>query len=174
MNTGLEEIAFSEYESEITSLRKRVWNYSEKYVAERYFKNKFSDAFDKNSYHWIIKADGVVVASCRLSVHQKVEDLPDVEYMEKEPLVKLLTPIGSLNRLVIDPGWQGQGFGKLLDKVRFEKCQALHCRTIVGITHGKRCQQFVDYGFIRLFPIREFSNMPVSEDGVPSLFYKLL
>jgi len=175
MEPNIQEVNFRDYEREIVSLREKVWNYSEKYVAERYFKNNFIDQFEDNALHWIITNNGKVVASCRLSIHQDSNDIPDLRYIEKQILDKLPSPIGSLNRLVIDPEWHGKGYGKLLDQVRFEKCRSLHCHSIIGITHGKRCNQLLNYGFSRLTYLKDFNDITtVSGEEMPSLFVKIL
>jgi len=175
METNIQEVKFCDYEEEIISLRKKVWNYSEKYVAEKYFKNKFVDRFEDHSLHWIIKLNDRVIASCRLSIHYDTKSIPDHKYIEKQILDRLLIPVGSLNRLVIDPEWHGQGFGKLLDQVRFDKCKSLHCRSIIGITHGRRCHQLMNYGFTRLTFLKDFTDInTVSGEEMPSLFYKII
>jgi len=175
METIIQEVKFRDFEREIISLREKVWNYSEKYVAENYFKNKFFDKFEDEAYHWIIKNNDMVIASCRLSIHNNPENIPDIRYIEELFLKTLLLPIGSINRLVIDPEWHGQGLGKILDNVRFDKCKSLNCRSIIGITHGKRCQQMLNYGFTRLSFLKEFEDITsVKGEEMPSLFYKIL
>jgi len=175
MEIEIQEVKFREFENEIISLREKVWNHSEKYVAEKYFKNKFFDQFEDEAFHWIIKNKDLVIASCRLSVHNNTQDIPDLRYIEKPFLKLLLVPTGSINSLVIDPEWHGKGLGKILDEVRFDKCKSLKCRSIIGITHGKRCQQMLKNGFTRISFLKEFEDITTVEgDEMPSLFIKIL
>jgi GNAT superfamily N-acetyltransferase len=170
-----EEVRFNSFDSEIITLREKVWNFSEKYVAEKYFKNNFSDKYDPLAFHWIVRDEGKIIASSRLSYHDEIIQIPDVQYIEKGLLKQLITPVGSINRLVIDPEWQGHGIGKIMDRVRFDKCRALQCRTIIGITHGRRCHQLLGYGFIRLAYLKAFEDIEtVSGEELPSLFYKTI
>jgi len=175
MEIEIREVNFKDYERDIISLREKVWNYSEKYVAEKYFKNKFFDKFEDEAFHWIIKNNDLVIDSCRLSIHYTAENIPDLRYIEQPFLKILLLPIGSINRLVIDPEWHGKGLGKILDNVRFDKCKSLNCRSIIGITHGKRCNQMLNYGFTRLSFLKEFEDITsVHGEEMPSLFYRIL
>lgn len=175
METKIQEVKFRDYAKEIISLREKVWNHREKYVAEKYFKHKFFDQYEEEAFHWIIVNNDLLIASCRLSIHNNHENIPDVRYIEKPFLKTILLPIGSINRLVIDPQWHGHGLGKLLDQVRFDKCKLLNCRSIIGITHSKRCQQMLNYGFTRLAFLKEFEGITsVTGDEMPSLFYKIL
>jgi len=175
MEPIIEEVRFTSYDAEIISLREKVWNLSEKYVAEKYFKNRFSDGYDQSAFHWVVRVEGRVVASSRLSYHEEINQIPDLQYIDKELLQNLIVPVGSINRLVIDPKFQGQGIGRMMDLVRFEKCRSLNCRTVIGITHGKRCHQLLGYGFIRLAYLDAFQDIEsVSGEELPSLFYKCL
>ncbi|MEI6455059.1 MAG: GNAT family N-acetyltransferase [bacterium] len=175
MEPILEEVRFDSYDNEIVALREKVWNLSEKYVAEKYFKNKFSDGYDQEAYHWIVKSEGTIIASSRLSVHKSISQVPDINYIEEKLIKQLQLPVGSINRLVIDPAWQGHGIGRMMDLARFEKCRSLQCRTVIGITHGRRCHQLMGHGFIRLAYLKAFEDIEsVSGEELPSLFYKIL
>ena len=175
MESLLEEVRFDFCDEEIISLREKVWNLSEKYVAEKYFKNRFSDDYDPGAYHWIVRSNGRIIASSRLSYHENTGDIPDLRYIGKDLLKSLVVPVGSINRLVIDPQWQGHGIGRMMDLARFEKCRALRCRTVIGITHGRRCHQLLGYGFIRLAYLEAFRDIEtVSGEELPSLFYMYL
>jgi SAM-dependent methyltransferase/GNAT superfamily N-acetyltransferase len=107
------------------------------------------DEFELVVRHWCIFHDGEPVAAARLSVHQRIEDVPDAEvyagvFPEPPP-----PPIASLNRLVVHPEFRGKGFAEVLDEMRIQAAEGTGCccRVVATPAGPKRLAQLSNAGF---------------------------
>jgi GNAT superfamily N-acetyltransferase len=132
---------------EIGALRVRSWRAVRAFAGDVH---TWLDSWDQHARHWAFLKAGRPVAAARLSVHQSLEHVPDAEVYAgvfREPLA---TPLGSFNRLVVDPGYRGLGLSRALDTVRMAAAQAMGCHgVIVATTPGsRRTRQLQALGFV--------------------------
>jgi GNAT superfamily N-acetyltransferase len=145
----LREIAVTERElmERIGELRVRAWATE---LHEAIEGASWLDDFDSTSRHWAVLQGGQPVGAARLSIHSCLQDLPYAEDFVDMFTAPPPAPIASLNRLVVDPAFRGNGLGYKLDLVRLEAAEASGCRCIVGSTCSgeRRVRQLVKLGFM--------------------------
>jgi GNAT superfamily N-acetyltransferase len=88
-----------------------------------------SDGHDNHGMHWGVFDDAHLVGAARLCLHDAVEDAPDGELFQG---VAIVTPLASMNRLVVLKTYRGMGIGKRLDQVRIEQAGVSGAKTIIG------------------------------------------
>lgn len=105
------------------------------------------DLHDVHARHWVAVHDGSVLGAARLCVHTTVAELPDAEALGS--LMSMHTGvIGSLSRMVIDPGWRGVGLPAKFDDQRLAACHAAGCSWVVAIAeHPSRIEALRSRGF---------------------------
>jgi GNAT superfamily N-acetyltransferase len=108
------------------------------------------DAHDDHASNWAIIRQNKPIAAARLCVHERVENLPDQEIIAD--FTQLFgPPVGSFNRLVVDPGFRGIGLSRLLDEVRMNAALAQLCKSVVVTSHlQNRINSFQQMGFCNL------------------------
>lgn len=115
------------------------------------------DEFELRARHWCIFHAGKPVAAARLSIHRRIDEVPDAEIFEGV-VVDPPAPVASLNRLVIHPEFRGRGWAERLDKVRILAAAAAGCRCAVGETQSpRRVRQLEDAGFRVVGPCRPYA-----------------
>ena len=107
------------------------------------------DEYDGAAHHWAVLRGGEPVASARLSVHGRLEEAPEAEtYLSviKDPIP---TPVGSFNRMVVNPTYRRRGLSKQLDAIRLQAAKEIGCRSVVGETPSgeHRVRQLASLGF---------------------------
>jgi hypothetical protein len=106
------------------------------------------DELDRTAYHWVIVREGRLVAASRMSVHDRLEDVPEAESYLGVFRPPPEAPIASINRLVVDPGAQRQGLARRLNLAKLAKADQLGCRTaVVGTLNPRLVRQFVELGY---------------------------
>ena len=97
-----EEIPGTEWVPRTYELRYRVWA-REKQLFEAIERlGLIRDDHDGHARHWGVFSDySNVVASARLCIHDKQEDVPDGDYYDFNG-VRFPAPVASLNRLVVE------------------------------------------------------------------------
>ena len=107
------------------------------------------DPTDKGAIQWVVLYGGVLVASARLSVHSRIEDVPEAEIFL--PVFKRIPapPFGSINRLAVHPQYRGTGLARVLDTIRLKTAWELGCQSILAetISGPRRIDQLLDLGF---------------------------
>lgn len=107
------------------------------------------DEFELAARHWcIFQADGPI-ASARMSVHHRLEEVPDAGIYEGVFATPPVPPIASFNRLVVHPQHRRRGLSRKLDLARLEAARALGCRAAILETHAgaSRLRQLGELGF---------------------------
>ena len=127
------------------------------------------DEFEAAAKHWGIFHNNDLVASARLTIHNSLPDLPDIDTWRA--LINILPQqrFGLISRLVIHPSYQGLGLSKVLDEIRIEAAEQADCRFIVVATadHQRRLTQLNRIGF---FQIGEGGTISIAESlGPPVL-----
>jgi SAM-dependent methyltransferase/GNAT superfamily N-acetyltransferase len=107
------------------------------------------DEFELQGRHWCIFHDGEPVAAARMSIHERLEDVPDAEVYAGVFPSPLPPPIASINRLVTHPEFRGRGFSWKLDNVRVQAARAAGASGIIGENHTgmERMSQLARLGF---------------------------
>ena len=126
--------------------------------------DRWTDPWDAVATHWAIWRDNRIVAAARLSIHNRLSELPNAEIFEGVLSGDLPGPIGSLNRLVVAPEMAGQGLSLALDKVRIDHARDCQCLHLVGETYAgmKRMAQLESFGFQRAGLSAPYASGPLS------------
>jgi len=111
-------------------LRYRVWSKEASLVDSIQEMGVICDEHDTHARHWAaFSCQGTLVASARLCVHEKWQDVPEGDcYKELE----LTGPIASINRLIVEPSARNCGIAKKLDLQRIEAAKEAGASCIVA------------------------------------------
>jgi GNAT superfamily N-acetyltransferase len=105
------------------------------------------DEHDTHGIIWAVESGDKLIASARLCIHTRIEDLPDPECFSGV-VSELKFPVASLTRLVVHPDFRRQGLAALLDSVRLKHAEQAGCKTAVSATHvASRIKQLLAAGF---------------------------
>jgi GNAT superfamily N-acetyltransferase len=109
----------------------------------------WADPFDHLARHWVILDGDVLAASGRLSIHQRLEDVPDSEVYRGMFNSPPPSPIATISRLVVHPRYRGRALSTWLDQTRIAAAELAGCRCVLGHTHAgdKRIDQLKSQGF---------------------------
>ena len=129
-------------------LRQRVWSEA---MGAPITREDLIEPFDATSRHWMVFDGDQVVAAARLSIHDRVEDVPEacclVGVFQRQPPA----PIGFLSRLVVAPEYRRHGLGRRLDETRIEAAARAGCRSLLALVFDvsgeARVKQFTAQGF---------------------------
>src|SRR5262245_39988418 len=91
------------------------------------------DPFDKIARHWAAFVDGQLVGAARLSVHDRLEEVPEAECLLSVFASPPPRPIGFLSRLVVAPEYRRRGVGRHLDEIRICAAEQSGCRSLLGL-----------------------------------------
>ncbi len=107
------------------------------------------DQHESSARHWAIFCGGEPIAAARMSVHQRMDDIPDAEVYAGALPEALEAPIASFNRLVVHPAHRGKGLSHVLDKVRMDAVVVEDVASIVVATPAgpKRLTALAALGF---------------------------
>jgi len=149
MTTDLKLVEVQEDPSlmrEIMALRVVAWR---SYIKVDPKVQEWTDQFDATARHWAILDGQTVAASARLSIHDRLSEVPDNEVYEPLLATLVRSPIGSMNRLVVHPGYRGRQLSDQLDEVRMSAAESSGCACLIGHTHAgdKRVTQLKAKGF---------------------------
>jgi polyketide synthase PksL len=125
----------------------------------------WQDDFELSARHWVIFDNGRPIAAARLSIHQRLRDVPDASIYEGVFSEPPPGPIASFNRLVVHPAYRGAGLSGEFDRVRLSAAIESGCRSAILETHSglSRITQMHALGFqiigaSRPYPAGHFSN----------------
>jgi GNAT superfamily N-acetyltransferase len=111
------------------------------------------DEGEERHRHWVVFDDGRLVAAARLSIHERLCDVP-CAHLFTDLHFPAAPPFGSINRLVVHPDARSRGLSKKLDQIRIEAAAAAGCRTIVAywsrVTGLARYHALERQGFVRI------------------------
>lgn len=125
---------------------------------------RWEDPEDADSLHWAILHAGKVVAAARLSLVQSLAETPNAE-VYTGVLPDLEGPIGSINRLVVDPAHAGQGLSQCLDRVRLAHADAAGAMHVVAQTFAgiPRIKSLCGLGFRVAGQARAYASGPLQK-----------
>lgn len=119
------------------------------------------DDHDANAIHGCVWDRRRLVASARLTLHDRFADVPDRGLYPPDLEVEGM-PIASLNRLVVAPGYRGLGLAHVLDEVRCRWAVGLGAQAIIGAVARGHEGRLERLGFT---PKAFFETSFVSEAG---------
>jgi GNAT superfamily N-acetyltransferase len=133
---------------EIVALRLRVWAAQVPFVLSR---DDLLDPFDPVARHWVAFHNDRVVGAARLSIHDRLGDVPEADCLIGVYPDEPSAPIGFLSRLVVAPEQRRRGLGRQLDEIRIEAAVQAGCRSLLAlvfdVSGAARVDQFVARGF---------------------------
>jgi GNAT superfamily N-acetyltransferase len=157
----LTKLDYPERLDEMGALRVMAWK-DEKGINQDFFSHKaWLDDEDLLAHHWVITHNKVIVAAARMSFHQDYSSVPHANLFEESLLGNYARgPFASLNRLVVAPGYRGNGFSAILDEARIDFARKQGARSIVAQPVESRIKPLEDLGFIYLGKIEPLYQMP--------------
>lgn len=97
----------------VYQLRVSVWRQTGKLANGAFRDGSWHDDYDDRSRHWVITRDEEIVAAARLSVHSKLEQVPEAhEYLGVG--LRLEGPVAAPDRVVVSPSTRRLGLAGLL------------------------------------------------------------
>lgn len=123
----------------------------------------WSDEFDENAMHWAFFDHGAPVAAARLTIHSRLDLVPNPEVFAAVLTSDLAGPIAVLTRLVVDQRYAGRGLSTALDHTRLQSARLAGCRWVILSTFAgqKRLDQVVGYGFQILGEAAPYTSGPL-------------
>ncbi|WP_031528063.1 GNAT family N-acetyltransferase [Dyadobacter crusticola] len=157
----LTKLDYPERLDEMGALRVLAWK-NEKGISQDFFSHKaWLDDEDLLAHHWIITHEKTIVAAARLSFHKDYSTVPHANLFDEALLGEYAQgPFASLNRLVVAPGYRGNGFSSILDETRIEFARAQGARAIIAQPVESRIKPLEELGFIYLGKIKPLFQMP--------------
>lgn len=146
---------------EMGALRIAAWK-DEQGVSKEFFSHSaWLDGDDLTAHHWIITHDDEIVAAARMTFHEQYSSVPHSDLFD-EALIEGYGggPFASLNRLVVAPGYRGNGFSTILDEARIRYAEEHGIRLIIAQPVASRIKPLEDLGFVYLGKIRSLYQMP--------------
>lgn len=123
------------------------------------------DEFDDSALHWAILDAGTPVAAARMTIHDRLADVPSAEIYEGVIPSNLKGPIACITRLVVHPNWAGQGLPRILDEARIAEARKQSCAHMIGETYAgmRRIAAMRELGFIILGETAPYPSGPLAE-----------
>jgi predicted GNAT family N-acyltransferase len=112
---------------DVFRLRAFVWRQLSEHP--QFCSEDWTDEFDASALHWVALVDGRLAAAARMSVHDRLEGIPDFQFFAGLNL-SLASPIASINRLVVHPDFRGMRLSHELDTQRLGAARKMNCRTM--------------------------------------------
>jgi hypothetical protein len=131
---------------EIFRFRAAVWA-GEEWLNKHQNTARLADGYEGRARHWVVRQRGQLVAAARLSLHDRVEDVPDFEVFPTGFAINILPPIASMNRLVVHPAHRCQGVATILDRLRIQVARQSGANVILGQCPPYRVRGLCQLGF---------------------------
>lgn len=146
----------------IIALREAVWRNEPAILrADRLRPSILRDEHDDHGSHWVILAEGSLVAAARLCIHLDRTDLPNHRWY-CSLIANLPAPIASLNKLVVHPAHRGRGLSRRLAEARIAAARAAGAKSIVVEVVPHRVKPMRELGFIERGPSAQDPDYLVS------------
>jgi GNAT superfamily N-acetyltransferase len=117
--------------------------------------------------HWAFFDHSAPVAAARLTMHTRLDLVPNPEVFAAVLPPDLAGPIAVLTRLVVDQSHRGRGLSTALDHARIHAARSAGCRWVIGSTFAgqKRLAQMVGQGFRILGEAAPYASGPLKTVG---------
>lgn len=136
---------------DISNLRRDVWAGVQRLPPT----SVHVDPVDKEAWHFLARADSVLVGAARVSLHDALADVPE---SRRYPSLDGVGTIASMNRMVVHPNWRRRGLAHALDLARLELIDHSEAEVAIAHTWSPRDQALIELGFIR------WASVPVEVD----------
>ena len=130
---------------------------------------EWADEFETISRHWALFDGETPIAAARLTVCEDLSGVPDAAYYKGIFANSLRGPIGSFNRMCVDPKYRGNNLSLLLDEVRLDAARKQGCRSLIVATSAgpRRIAQLESIGFKFVSMGRKNTDGPLTEAPSP-------
>jgi GNAT superfamily N-acetyltransferase len=135
---------------EIYRLRAEAWKSEADWLAEKPDANRIADRHDDAARHWVVRHGGDAIAAIRLSLHDRVEDMPDFAYFPAGFALEIPPPLIYSARLVVAPAHRHQGIAGYLDQFVIQMARQVGARAILGMVPPYRIRGLSRLGFVAL------------------------
>lgn len=127
----------------------------------------WTDEFDSVGLHWAIWSGDQPIAAARLTIHDRLQQVPHPEVFAPVLPPDLPGPIAVLTRLVVGPDHGGKGLSRLLDEVRIAHATQMGCQHVIGSTYAgqKRLAAMQAMGFEILGEAGLYASGPLRAVG---------
>ncbi len=153
-------IEYPEFMEEIGKLRVEAWKDIEGMNQDLMAKGCWIDDTDADAIHWVIFSGKKLVGSARMTVHEKVGDLPYGDLIKKYPLDELVPPVSSINRLVIHSDYMNKGLARKMDEIRINTAKEMGVKYIIAQPVSWRIDALKKQGFKYIGPIGQPFEAP--------------
>lgn len=144
----------------ISDLRIEVWGSEGSLDPRIRAAGSWLDEIDPVARHWVAEtAGGELVATARLSVHERLEDTLD-GYVWTEAHRSVPLPVGSISRLVVRRDARRQGLAGRLNDVRIAAARAAGCRSMTVTASKENARLLAAHGFVDTGLTVVFANRP--------------
>jgi predicted GNAT family N-acyltransferase len=141
------KVQYPDQIEEIGRLRYLAWKDVEGINKDFFAHGRWLDDYDKLSHLWIIRYKNQIVATARLSIHNKINDIPWHECIPPEAMGLINPPVASINRLSVHPDFRKKGLTRPLDLVRIKVATELKVNAILAEPVLERFNTLEKYGF---------------------------
>ncbi len=146
--------------SRISKLRIEVWGGEGSLDPRIERSGDWLDAIDPVARHWLVEnARGELVATARLSVHDRLEDSLD-GYVWLDARRTVPQPVGSISRLVVRKDARRQGLAGKLNEARIEAARDAGCKTMTVTASKENARLLAARGFVDTGLTVIFDNRP--------------
>jgi GNAT superfamily N-acetyltransferase len=155
--------------SRVTRMRADVWKeiLPAEEVARNFPDGHWREAIDDGSYQWAVLNDAdELVATTRLTLAQRFEDLPNAQWWAGptgETLVPVPGPVAWLARKVVLAAYQGSGLATFLMPDQLRWARHLGARSVLVQARGPYTEVLLAEGYQRLCPARPGIFFPSCE-----------
>jgi len=135
---------------EVRRLRVAVWRIAGAQLDPARECRYFADDHDEHALHFTAFDATRLIAAARACVHENPFEVPDAALFGRH-LENVDCPVGSINRLVVDRSFRGQGLARYLDLQRLARLRMEGCQSVVGwwaeVSGSTRLAALKDLGF---------------------------
>ena len=141
---SLREITNTEWVPRTFRLRYEVWNVETTLLPHIQKQGLITDEHEAHARHWAVFDGDEMVAAARMCIHDVQEGSPDASTFSPIPL---LTPVATINRLVVVPSARNLGLAKQLDECRIYAARSNRAKCIVATAAPTRIAALQRLGF---------------------------
>jgi predicted GNAT family N-acyltransferase len=145
MSPAILKVRDSKFLPLIGSLRYQVWSAETDEFPNVIHGQIWLDPLDDVADHFIVLAEGQLVAAARITYHDSLDTIPDLDCYESI-IHRFRFPIASFNRLVVSAEFRGCGISRLLVKARLHE-SIKKAKSAVCIGQREQARRLTEFGF---------------------------
>jgi GNAT superfamily N-acetyltransferase len=131
MNLDFFQTADADLLQQAFALRRQVWAELPGVDSQSALSGGLDDGFDATGLHWVVVAEGSVIASARLCLCDSLAALPDA-YVFRDAADEVPLPTSAINRLVVHRDYRGRGLASRLDSIRLAESRGRGCASVTA------------------------------------------